>query len=210
MYRFNIFDVDVPLKQPLPCLRYDFATYCNCLKQIIPAPFPEYLCELSDEIDDYSKQMKRCKPKFFPNAYRLYLIDYRLNILFAGLDTTGKMANCFCHYGKQAHRITDCYYGDGEFIGDFYAYREIGEDGENGEVKFSYNASEMRSFVTKYGFLPIEELAAPASMIFAGEHLVDCRSISQYQLCLLLERFRSKNIVDWKQLIKNAKSYYGY
>ncbi|RKJ33394.1 hypothetical protein D7X33_39155 [Butyricicoccus sp. 1XD8-22] len=204
MYQFNIFDVNIPLKQPLPCLHYDFATYCSCLKQIIPAPLPEYLLDLSDVLEDYSKQIKRCRPKSFPKEYRIYLIDYRLNILFAALDSTGNMANSFSRFGKEAYRITDCYYGDGELIGDFHAYKE------DGEVKFSYNSSEMLSFVVKYGFLPIEELAAPTAMIFAGEDLLECRSLSQYQLCLLLEQFRSKNLLDWKQLIKDAKSYYGY
>ena len=69
MYQFDIFDVNIPLKQPLPCLHYDFATYCNCLKQIIPAPLPEYLLDLSDVLEDYSKQIKRCRPKSFPKEY---------------------------------------------------------------------------------------------------------------------------------------------
>ena len=192
MNKYDIKDYYVPTKQPLPCLYYDLAVYCDTLKKILSMPLPEYLSELSDRLDSYAKQMKKCKPKEFPKAYRIYIMDYRLNLLFAGLDTTGKVATFFSKYGKFGHCITDSYYGDGSKIGDVLPWT-------------SYNFPEMMSFLVNYGFLPIEELAAPVALVFDGEELSDWRLLSQYQLCLLMERFSTKNLIDWKARIQDAK-----
>lgn len=190
----DIFSYDLPLKEPLPCFYYDLALYCDCLKQVITAPMPPYLRELSERVDAYASQAKKCKPKEFPEPYRVYLVDYRLNFLFACLDETGKIATYFSRYGKRAHDLTDAYYGDGSLIGDVFPGG-------------TYDLQEMLNFTLHYGFLPVEELAAPAALVYDNDQLVERRILSQYQLCLLMEKFRSKNLVDWKRLIRDAKDY---
>lgn len=196
MSKPSIFCYDLPFKEPLPCFHYDLALYCECLKQVIAAPMPPYLKELSDRVDAYANQAKKCKPKEFPEPYRVYLVDYRLNFLFAGLDETGKIATCFSKYGKSAHSLTDAYYGDGSLIGDVFPAG-------------TYNLEEMLNFTHHYGFLPVEELAAPAALVYDNDKLVERRILSQYQLCLLMEKYRSKNLIDWKRLIQDAKEHYG-
>lgn len=195
MSKIKISDYFLPLKEPLPCFHYDLALYCDCLKQVIAAPMPLYLRELSERVDAYAAQVKKCKPKVFPEPYRVYLVDYRLNFLFAALDETGKIATYFSKYGKSAHKLTDAYYGDGSLIGGFLPGG-------------TYDLPEMLNFTLNYGFLPVEELAAPAALVYDNDQLVERRILSQYQLCLLLEKFRSKNLVDWKRLIQDAKDYY--
>lgn len=195
--KIDICDYELPLKQALPCFHYDLAVYCDCLKQVISVPMPSYLKELSDLVDAYAKQAKKCRPKEFPAAYRVYLVDYRLNFLFAAYDKTGKIATCFSKYGKFAHRLTDAYYGDGELIGDV-------------PPMGTYDAEEMMGFMVHYGFLPVEELAAPAALVYDYDQLVERRILSQYQLCLLMEKFRSKNLIDWKYLIRKEQELYPY
>ncbi len=197
MKEIDIRDYYLPSKQPLPYFHYDLAVYCDCLKQVIAAPMPPYLQELSDIVDAYAKQIKTCKPKEFPEAYRVYLVDYRLNFLFAAYDTTGSVATCFSKYGKCAHKLTDSYYGDGELIGDV-------------SIMGTYNFDEMMSFMYNYGFLPVEELAAPAALVYEQDRLVERRILSQYQLCLLMEKFREENLVDWVRLIQDAQEDYPF
>lgn len=197
MQKIDILDYELPSKQPLPCFHYDLAVYCDCLKQVIAAPMPLYLRELSELVDAYSRQIKKYRPKTFPEAYRVYLVDYRLNFLFAAYDETGKIATYFSKYGKQAHRLTDAYYGDGELIGDVFPGG-------------TYDITEMLNFTLHYGFLPVEELASPAALVFDHDQLVERRILSQYQLCLLMEKFRSKNLIDWNRLIQTAQERYPF
>ena len=117
--KIDIFNYELSSKQTLPCFRYDLAVYCDCLKQVISVPLPPYLEDLSKRLDAYAKQIKRCRPAMFPEAYRVYLVDYRLNFLFAAYDETGEIATYFSKFGTFGHRLTDAYYGDGELIGGY-------------------------------------------------------------------------------------------
>lgn len=74
----------------------------------------------------------------------------------------------------------------------------------------SYNVEEMLNFMLNYGFLPVEEIAAPAALVYDHDQLVERRILSQYQLCLLMEKFRSKNLVDWNRLIQDAQKLYPF
>lgn len=193
----NIFNYELSTKQSLPCFRYDLAVYCDCLKKVISAPLPPYLGQLSKQLDAYAKQIKRCRPAMFPEAYRVYLVDYRLNFLFAAYDETGEIATCFSKYGRFGHGLTDAYYGDGELIGDVLPTGV-------------YDTREMIDFMNHYGFLPVEELASPAALVFDREYLVERCILSQYQLCLLMEKFRSKNLVDWTCNVRDAQDLYSF
>lgn len=197
MPKLDIRDYEIPLKEPFPCFHYDFALYCECLRYVLPMPLPKYLSGISDMLDSYGKQVKKCRPKTFPEGYRVYLVDYRLNILFVALDLSGKIATCFSKYGARGCNLTDYYYGDGEQIGGIFP-------GEQ------YDATEMSDFMYQFGFLPVEELASPAALIFEGAEFIERRLLSQYHLCLLMEQFRSKNLIDWKPRIQAAKDQYLY
>ena len=188
MMTFNpdIYSYELPLKQPLPCFHYDLAVYCRYLKRIIGMPLPEYLCDLSDRINAYAKQVRKCKPPKFPNMCRIYLVDYRLRFLFAGLDETGEIATFFSQYGRRGLESDDAYYGDSTLR--YITFPE------------GYNTQELKVFEKEYGFLPIEELAAPISLIFLQNKLDDVRILSQYQLCLLMEKFRSENLIGIGEL----------
>lgn len=196
-YRYDINDYELPLKQPLPCFQYDLALYCDCLKQVIVAPIPPCLGTLRERVDDYATQINRCKPKTFPESYRVYLVDYRLNFLFASLDGTGEIATYFSKYGRAAHNLTHAYYGDGSLVGDV-------------PIGGTYDLKEILNFHMKYGFMPIEELAAPAALVYDQDQLVERVIISQYQLCLLMEKYRQENLVDWKHIIEDAQNRYPY
>lgn len=57
MYKYekHIPNYDIPLKSELPCLEYDIAVYCDCLKKVISVPFPEYLHEFNECVEYHSK-----------------------------------------------------------------------------------------------------------------------------------------------------------
>jgi len=195
----NINDYVVPFKddKEIPCFHYDIAHYCKLIKDIMPTPFPKYLCDYGELITDYSKQIKKVTPKFFPNAYRVYIIDYRLNVLFASLDTSGKIATSFSKYGKFGFRTEDYYYGIGESIGGVFH-------------GFNHDRIKLMSFLSDFGFLPIEELSMSAALIYNGAEIEERVKLSQYQVLALMERFRKNNFISWKQRIDNTKSLHPY
>lgn len=188
----------VPLKSDIPCIEYDFSVFCECLLDIIPGSIPQYLSTYSERIKYYASHKNELKPASFPDAYRIYIIDYRLNILFAALDTNGKMSTYFSKYGKYAQREEDYYYGNGEQFGDALI------------PSFSYDKSSMERFQQSFGFLPIEELSMASALIYDGDDLADRRPLSQYQTQVLIEKYRSKNQVDWEKIIQQEKSLYPF
>ena len=200
MHKFENYipEYDIPLKSVLPCLEYDVAVFCDCLKWIIPMPLPKYLRKFSECLIYYSNRVDELKPDTFPEAYRVYIMDYRLNILFAALDTTGKIATYFSKYGKYAHDIEDYCYGDGELIGDAIF------------PQMSYDSKSLLSFEKRYGFMPVDELSMASALVFQNEELLERRQISQFQTALLMEKFRSKNLIDWKSLVSRAKEDFGF
>lgn len=200
MYKFehHMPTYTIPLKQELPCLEYDIAVYCDCLKSVISLPFPKYLSNYSECVNYHAKRIKTLKPKVFPDSYRVYIVDYRLNILFATLDLNGKIATYFSKYGKFGHDIEDYYYGDGEYIGDVTL------------SNFQHNNQQIKIFSSKYGFLPIEEFSMAAALVYDGAELVERRSLSQFQTILLMEKYKSKNLVDWKAIVSGVKNDFDY
>lgn len=188
----------VPLKSDIPCIEYDLSVFCKCLLDIIPAPIPKYLSKYSEKLHYYASRINDLKPSSFPEAYRAYIIDYRLNILFAALDTTGKMSTYFSKYGRFAPTIEDNYYGDGEKIGDALL------------PSFTYDANSLKRFLRSYGFLPVEELSMASALVYEEDELVERRLLSQYQTQLLMEKYRRQNLVDWKTLIQQEKDLYPF
>ncbi|MCM1304598.1 MAG: hypothetical protein NC305_13450 [Lachnospiraceae bacterium] len=180
----------VPLKSDMPCIDYDFSVFCDCMLGIIPCELPQYLSSYSERLKYYASLKDRLRPVSFPDAYRVYIIDYRLNVLFAALDASGKMATYFSKYGKYAHDLEYYYYGDGEKFGDVLI------------PSFAYDKNSMKRFLQSFGFLPIEELSMASALIFDGDELSDRRLLSQYQTQVLMEKYRNRNLVDWKNIIQ--------
>lgn len=193
MYRFNhtMLPYEIPTKEPLPCLEYDIACYCKLLLSTFPCKLPNYLESYEKCLKHNAKRLKQSKPSSFPNEFRIYLVDYRLNILFAALDPDGKIATGFSKYSCQSSIPEDYYYGNGEFIGGSLLPGE------------PYDAFSMSGFSSKYDFLPIEELSMASSLIFVGEHLDDRRPLSQFQTQVLMHRYRTKNLINWNAIVKN-------
>lgn len=188
----------VPLKSDIPCIEYDFSVFCECLLDIIPVSLPQYLSAYSERIKYYAAHKSEFKPASFSDAYRVYIIDYRLNVLFAAFDTNGKMATYFSKYGKYAHTMEDYYYGDGEKIGDVLI------------PSFTYDKKSLAHFQHSYGFLPIEELSMASALVYEGDDLSDRRLLSQYQTQVLIQKYRNQNLVDWKAIIQQEKALYHF
>lgn len=186
--------LDVPLKKEFPCLQYDFAVYCEVIKSIVNVPFPRYLSKLDELMTYYSNHVEDFKPEVFPDAYRVYIVDYRMNILFAALDTTGKMAAFMVTYLKEFANLEDCYYGDGTLPFDPF-------------LPVNYDLHELKKFSDKYEFLPVEELSMPKILIFRDEEMKVKMDASQYQIYLLLEKFKARNLIDWKTMIKDVTEF---
>lgn len=190
--------INVPLKAEIPCIEYDFSLFCECLLNIIPGEIPKYLSTYDRRLKYYASHKSEFKPASFPAAYRVYIIDYRLNILFAALDTAGKMPTYFSKYGKYAHSMEDYYYGDGEQIGDVLI------------PSFAYDKHSLERFHHSFGFLPIEEFSMASALVYEEDDLAERRLLSQYQTQVLMEKYRSKNLVDWKSIIQQEKLLYPF
>lgn len=183
--------IGFPTKQPLPCLEYDLAYYCDILLSKFPCKLPKYLSRYEKHLKTRARSLKRITPTEFPDELRVYLIDYRLNPLFAALDSDGKIATAFSKFSCRSSIPEDYYYGDGEFIGDSVFPGD------------PHDVLSLSNFSNRYGFLPIEELSMAAALVFEGSHLDDLRPLSQFQTQVLMHRYRTKNLIDWKTIIKN-------
>ena len=196
MYKFNqhMSSYEVPLKQDLPCLKYDVSCYCELLLSVLPCSLPDYLSTFEKCLRRLARQKKSLKPTSFPTEYRVYIIDYRLNILFASLDPDGRIATSFSKYPCNSKTMEDYYYGDGEFIGGSMLPGD------------PYDNTSMINFSSKYGFLPVEELSMASALVFVGDHIDERRCLSQFQTQVLMQRYRSKNFVDWKEIVKQISN----
>lgn len=190
------FDSSIPLKHELNCLNYDISLYCKFLIDCLHDTFPDYLRLYKSKIYSYANNIDKYKPNEFPLKYRVYIIDYRLNIIFAGLDTSGKMSTFFSKYGKYSHDIEDYYFGDGEKL----------EEKISGFI--NYNSKGLKKFSESYGFIPVEELSMSTILICADEEIQEHRLISTFQTMILLEKYRTKNEIDWKQIINRINKEY--
>lgn len=183
---------DVPLKKPLPFLKYDMALYCENLKKRILVEPPKYLQNYTSKMNEYIDKYLCAKPAEQIDAFRIYIVDYRLNILFAGLDSTGEIATFISKFSKRGNELEDCYYGDGEVIGDATIF-----DGSNG---FIYDKKSIKRFSDEYKFVPLEELASAAVAIYDDDGLAEHLMLSQLQTTLLLQKYSNENLVDFKKL----------
>lgn len=195
MYKFEngVPKYYLPFKKDFPWLDYDIAVYCDSFKKDVVVPTPQYLDSFGKCIDYYSRRIAEFTPKSFPDSYRIYIIDNRLNVLFAALDSSGEMATYFSKYGKFGHNFEDYNYGDGACFENF---------SKNG---ISYDSKKLLAFSNNYNFVPLEIFASASALVFDESKLVEQRLLSQFQTCLLLEKFKSENLVDWDALVQYIK-----
>lgn len=106
------------------------------------------------------------------------------------------MSTFFSKYGKYSHDIEDYYFGDGEKL----------EEKISGFI--NYNSKGLKKFSESYGFIPVEELSMSTILICADEEIQEHRLISTFQTMILLEKYRTKNEIDWKQIINRINKEY--
>lgn len=193
--QYDIKNYYLPLKTDLPSLHYDIALYCDCILSMHKIPLPKYLKNLSSYMTSYAKQIDEVKPNKFPKGYRIYVIDNRLNVLFIGLDVSGKMADFFSKYAKYCRELEAYCYGDGEIF-DAVSIPSM-----------EYNVRIIEAFNRNYGFTPFEELALPSVLIYEDDELVDRLLISQFQASFLIMKFKKRNIINWERRIDDITSY---
>lgn len=190
MYRFhnNSPIYDIPFKEEIPCLEYDFAVFCKKLKNMVAISLPLYMQEFRSFLDYYPKQVKKLKPKSFPTGKRIYIVDNRLNFIFATIDNDGSIDRFFRHYAQHGFHSEDYTFGD-----ENTATVPLDSPCER-------NLNALREIKKKYDTLPIDELTLPAILIFDQDSLKMYHSISFFQACSLMEKYRSVNYVDWEAL----------
>jgi hypothetical protein len=194
MYRFHdhVPNYDIPLKDDIPCLEYDFAVFCHMLKENINFPFPSYLEDFSKCVDYYRKRVEQLKPAAFPAGTRVYIIDNRLNFIFASIDSAGTTANFFSQYGKHGRHLEDYTFGD-----EFHTSHPL-------VTPMECNRNAFLQIVQTYDTLPIDELNMPSILIYQEDRLEKYRNISIFQACMLMEKFRDQNLVDWDLLVRQV------
>lgn len=197
------FDIEYfapPLKRELPLLQYDIALYCSQFCEWTDGVWPEYLHDFKEKTLSYSKQLKRLRPrkKDISPDIRIYILDHRLNLLFAALDDTGKMAtyiSCFCAQYKR-HNIERHYYGDGSKAFDEYPCKI------DGQLCFRPDPRQTSAFNNQYGFVPSELFADPVVLFFQEDILTRVDSTTMEHCVLIMEKYHSKNLVDLKTIIR--------
>lgn len=194
-----------PLKKELPLLQYDIALYCSKFCELTDNVWPDYLVNFREKVTSYSKQLKRLKPlkRDIPPDIRIYILDHRLNLLFAALDDTGRMATYFSQFCVQYKHgdIEKHYYGDGAKAFDEHPFQQ------NGELCFRPDPQEIYEFNKLYGFVPSELFAAPTVLFFQGIELCRIDSTTMEHCVLLMEKFHSKNIVDIKSILQDVQLF---
>lgn len=185
---------NIPLKQEIPYLKYDFSRYCQQLKEwLIVDELPDYLEQFHQTLNYNLEQTANSKPEEPPTEFRVYIIDSRLNILFANSDATRKISLFYYDYVKHYRNIQDYCFGNGR----------------SGTIPVSAiesDAEELTKFKNAYGYLPLEELCTSFLVIFDvdknGDDHINIKFLTTYQVQLLIEKFRSKNFIDWKKILK--------
>lgn len=161
------------------------------MTHIIRFPVPDFLKDFDARISSYAKQIERARPRTFPTEDRIYIIDYRLNILFASPDLTGDMTNFFFAYGQAGHNEQDFYCDSSAFTAS--------------PPGILHDKREMVDFLMDYCFLPIEELFSTVAVIFFEAELAKIKPLSQLQTVILMERYRPENLVNWETLPNEAE-----
>lgn len=211
MNYYSITGFAPPLKQDLPLLRYDISLYCTQLLKETCNIWPTYLENLHDRVMSYSTQMATLRPrkKEISPDIRIYILDHRLNLLFATLDSTGKIATFmskFCAQYKK-YEAEQYYYGDGM---DGQSPLEPQDYVINGEDVYTADPYVLKSFSERYGFVPSELFAAPVLLIFQGASLAEIRRTTVEHCVLLMEKFHSKNLVDLKKIVNSVELMAGF
>lgn len=198
MYRFhnNSPVHDIPFKTEIPCMEYDFAVFCKRLKETISIPLPLYMEEFKSFLDYYPTQVKKLKPSRFPDGTRIYIIDNRLNFIFATIDNSGSIRRFFRHYAQHGRHLEDYTFGD-----ENTATTPLDSPGKR-------NYAAQLKIKKEYDTLPLDELTMPAVLFFEQEFLKYYHPISFFQACSLMEKYRSENYIDWNALVDQLNADY--
>lgn len=180
------------LKENSSYFMYDMAHYCDSLKNELIIPLTGELEEFYQRLCFYASQIKTIKPESFPEGYRLYIFDNRLNLIFHCLDVNGTVFNKCSQFIESTYNSTAYCYGHAE---DYYCLSL---------TSTKWDKNWLKDFQNKLGFIPIEDLALSRFVAYRGETMMESLLISQYQSHLIANRFKSRNLVDWKRIFSEV------
>lgn len=198
MYKptYNITELNLPLKQEIPTLHYDIALYCKkFLDSVEHIPSDFYLETFSEKLHSYASQVSQVKPKTFTEDVRIYIIDCRLNVLFATLDKKGKVANSICHFKKYTCSTEDYHFSD-----------RI--DSAPTPWSPQQDIIFLAKFYSDYGYLPLEPFSHPSLAIFVDDRLEQLDILTQYQVTVLMEKYKRRNLINWKDIVAKLNDFY--
>lgn len=190
------FEHDLYLKKEAPYLKYDMNV---CIKSYIKLigkkDFPpDYKC-LYEDLISYSKKKVK-KPKVFTHPYRYYITTNTFYILFIMYEVQSKHGPLLYDFAKSFFCLSDSPYGN---FDDYHYGKMYSSDGINEEYA--------RKFRKENGFFPVDYLAMPQLLFFDNDHLITNRSISSWQLAIILEKYKNQNLVDIKTM---SNDYFQY
>lgn len=143
----------LPMKNGIPCLEYDMAAAAQFLLPEVPNVVPAYLSGYFKNLRALADKSEALRPKKFPTGNRVYILDCRFNLLFAGIDQAPSWSVEMYDYAHEHRSQTRYHYGNG--------------------VSFESDSATMDAFVRQFGFLPnfavqLQRLLYRISAIFAG------------------------------------------
>jgi hypothetical protein len=153
--------------------------------------FPPYLEQFQQMLLQIASKKAEVRPKKFPNNIRIYIFDQRLFIPLILVDQEGDIANYCYKFTRYS------------FDPDYHSYGELAPlPGEPWDKDF------LNNFAEQYGFVPVEDIASPALVIFVRDKLDQRRLLNPWQMSFLLMKYHDQNLVDWESRLADSRYEY--
>lgn len=175
----------LPMKNGIPCLEYDMAAAAQFLLPEVPNVVPAYLSGYFKNLRALADKSEALRPKKFPTGNRVYILDCRFNLLFAGIDQAPSWSVEMYDYAHQHRSQTRYHYGNG--------------------VSFESDSATMDAFVRQFGFLPNDYFAQNTIFFLRDSHPVT-EQLTTFQTMVLMKHYQEQNLVDWESLAARLPS----
>lgn len=168
-------DFNIALKEPFPYIQSDAALYAETLCTLLPRSAPAYLSDYCRDLRRLAKKRTSLNGNSLSDIPRVYIFDNRMNPLFVGLDESGAWSSDMYNHARCNHFESDYVFGDGSSIDD--------------------QGTALQEFVKDLGFIPIENFALSALVIYQGDSFIG-ELLSVREVVTLLKAFADHNLLQ--------------
>lgn len=175
-----------PLKCECPSLEFDIT---SIIKNLFLGeeyyPFPERLQRIENIINFYNDLNPVASS--FDTAYRIYILDQRLNLIFACFTNQGDIPQ-FCDLLSRQYASSEC-----------YTFSNLTPSNKR-------EADYIMRAVKKLEFTPYDSLNSPTLVIsYDANPIYRLFHLTHYQATLITEKFHEYNMVDWDTILSKIE-----